>query len=70
LLSSDTVKLEIFDADHSYDEERLITLGNVQGQVLLIVWTERDDQVIRIISARKASRREAFAYYRFVSEQK
>lgn len=38
------------------DEARYLTLGRgYADEVLLVVWTERDRDVIRIISARKAS---------------
>lgn len=69
LLLSDEIQLEIFDADHSNSEERLMTLGPVSGKLILVVWTEREENVIRIISARKASRKELFLYYKFVSGQ-
>jgi len=69
LLLSDEIQLEMFDADHSNSEERLMTLGPVNGKLILVVWTEREENVIRIISARKASRKELFLYYKFVSGQ-
>jgi len=65
LLLSDEIQLEIFDADHSDNEERLMTLGPANGKLILVVWAEREEDVIRIISARKASRRELFLYYKF-----
>lgn len=69
LLLSDEIQLEIFDADHSDNEERLMTVGPVNGKLILVVWTEREEDVVRIISARKASRKEIFLYYKFKSEQ-
>ncbi|MHC4816450.1 MAG: BrnT family toxin [Planctomycetota bacterium] len=50
--------LEIFDAQ----EERFIAIGLVRRGVVLVVWTERDEDVIRIISARWATTREAQMY--------
>ncbi|MFM7165218.1 MAG: BrnT family toxin [Planctomycetaceae bacterium] len=50
----------IFDDDeHSQDELREIIVGqSVLGRLLLVSFTERDKMLVRIISARKATRRE------------
>ena len=50
--------------DHSEDEERFILLGCSSGLKLLIVCHcyRANDGVIRIISARKATKREAAFY--------
>ena len=60
---------EIFeDAEHSREEERLILLGmSTLLKTLVVVYTERtldetNEMVNRIISARKATRKE-FQYY-------
>jgi uncharacterized DUF497 family protein len=55
---------EIFsDEDHSNGEEREIIVGrSIFGRVLLISFTERSFNRIRIISARKATRRELKGY--------
>ncbi len=44
-----------------YGEERYRLLGKIDGRVFALVYTPRDD-VIRIISARKANRREVQEY--------
>jgi uncharacterized DUF497 family protein len=61
----DEFAIQFFDEDHSYDEERFLMLGMSSGAKLLIVChCERDHgAVIRIISARKATKRES-AFYR------
>ena len=46
--------LEIFDAEHSTTEDRFIAIGPIRRGLILIVWTERDEDTIRIISARWA----------------
>lgn len=51
----------------AHDEERFISVGAVEGIVLLIVWTPRDTKR-RIISARIASRRERHAYFQKLEE--
>ncbi|MDH3605282.1 MAG: BrnT family toxin [Candidatus Tectomicrobia bacterium] len=51
-----------FDDDRfDYDEDRYLTLGLLQGRVVLIAYTWREDR-IRIISMRKAMRREQEIY--------
>jgi hypothetical protein len=54
--------LAITMPDERFEEERLITIGvDGFGRVLVVVYTMRDDE-IRIISARKATRRERRQY--------
>jgi len=62
LFSSGRDYLEIFDAAHSEDEERFIAIGPIARGLVLVVSTEREHDVIRIISARWASRREQQLY--------
>lgn len=58
----DPLSLTGYDPDHSEDEDRYITIGrSVAGRLLLLSHTDRDGKV-RIISARKASRRERGDY--------
>jgi uncharacterized protein len=50
--------LEIFDEQHSDAEDRFISIGPIERGLVLVVWTERVDDVIRIISARWTTKRE------------
>jgi uncharacterized DUF497 family protein len=50
--------LERFDEDHSDDEERFIAIGPIRRGLVMVVWTERDGDTVRIISARWATRNE------------
>lgn len=61
----DEYAVQFFDEEHSAEEERFLMLGYSSGARLLIVChCERDHgNVIRIISARKATKRES-AFYR------
>jgi uncharacterized DUF497 family protein len=45
------------------DEERCRTIGVAYGNVLFVVTTLREDDICRIISARKATRHEQDRYY-------
>jgi uncharacterized DUF497 family protein len=49
--------------DSGSDEERWRIIGLAQGRVLFVVFTERGGDVKRIISARKATRREEREYF-------
>lgn len=53
--------IEMYDFEHSLDEDRFIALGKV-GDVLFVVYTERKD-FIRLISARLATNAERRIYY-------
>ena len=60
----DEFAVQFFDDEHSSDEDRFLLLGLSSGTRLLIVChCERDDgEVVRIISARKATQRESAFY--------
>jgi uncharacterized DUF497 family protein len=67
LLGSDVPSLTLYDEEHSMNEDRFITIGPARGTPLLVVWAERsEDDVIRIISARLATRREARLYKEYL----
>lgn len=53
--------IEIYDFEHSKDEDRYIAIGRV-GDILFVVFTERGDN-IRMISARLATDVERRLYY-------
>ncbi|MFO1197524.1 MAG: BrnT family toxin [Burkholderiaceae bacterium] len=60
----DEFAIQFFDDDHSSHEERFLLLGLSSGARLLIVChCERETgNVVRIISARKATKRESAFY--------
>ena len=43
----------VYRSDRS-DEERYVTVGPIDDRIIAVVWTPREDQVRRIISARRA----------------
>jgi uncharacterized protein len=58
----DPLALVIDDPSHSETEERFVLLGqSARRRLLVVMFTERDDTV-RLISARKATRRERRDY--------
>jgi len=59
---SDTLSLTIHDPLHSDEEDRFILIGNsYQNRLLVVAHTERSNK-IRIISARKATKKERKQY--------
>lgn len=58
--------LEIFDEEHSIAEDRFIAIGPIRRGLVLVVWTERDEDVVRIISARWATKVEQALYQSYV----
>jgi uncharacterized DUF497 family protein len=58
LFSSEVDCLEIYDDLHSLEEDRFIAVGPIQRGVIVVAYTERQDEVIRIVSARKATKGE------------
>ena len=60
----DEFAVQFFDTEHSSDEERFLLLGISTGaRLLLVCHCERESgNVIRIISARKATKRESMFY--------
>ena len=60
----DDLAVQFFDEDNSDDEDRFLLLGmSSTARLLLVCHCERDaGQLIRIISARKATKRESTFY--------
>jgi uncharacterized DUF497 family protein len=51
------------DITHSVGEDRAAILGrSVNGRILVVIFTERDPETIRLISARLAGRKERRGY--------
>jgi uncharacterized DUF497 family protein len=54
--------LEIFDSEHSDLEDRFIAIGPIRRGLIVVVYTEREEDVVRIIGARLANRNEQSLY--------
>jgi hypothetical protein len=54
--------LTALDGRGDYGEERWIALGWMKATMAVVVYVERRGSVIRIVSARKATKREAKRY--------
>lgn len=68
----DEKAIEFDDPDHSIGEERFLLLGFSQAlKILVVCHCYRDEElIIRIISARKATKKEQKAYFRGHDEKR
>lgn len=64
LVFSDYYRIEKYDELHSTNEDRYITIGeiNKNAVIVMVVYTDRTG-ITRIISARKATKQEKEEYY-------
>ncbi len=57
------------DSRKDYGETRKIGFGFIRGRLIVVAFTERHPDVIRIISARKANRREKAHYQEAIADE-
>ena len=69
LFTSGVDYLEIYDAEHSHEEDRFIAVGLVRRGLIVVVYTERQEDVVRIISARFATPRESRLFQKYTGEE-
>ena len=62
--------LDIYDAEHSGDEDRFIAIGPVGRSIVVVVYTEPAEGTVRIIGARSASASEARLFRRRMGEDR
>ena len=62
--------LEIFDSEHSVFEDRFIAIGPIERGLVVIVYTEREEDIIRIIGARWANNREQSLYRSYADQNR
>ena len=70
LFTTDAPVLEVYDVDHSETEDRFKSIGPVRRGLVLVVWTERSDDLVRIISAWWATKTEEQLYAEYVEDLK
>ena len=66
LFTSGAPVLEIYDVEHSVYEDRFKSIGPIENGMVLVVWTERNHDTIRIISAWWATEEEQAMYLEFL----
>jgi len=57
------------DDRDDYGEERFIGIGMLEGRIVVVIFTERGDKTIRIISMMKALNNERIRYEQYLREQ-
>jgi uncharacterized DUF497 family protein len=57
------------DTREDYGERRWTGLGMIRGRIAHVVFTERVPEIIRIISLRKATRRETKQYEKTIQDR-
>lgn len=70
LFAAESDYLEIFDEAHSETEDRFIAIGPILRGLILVAWTARDDETLRLISARWATEREQALYHSYMDERR
>lgn len=70
LFTSGSDYFEIFDEKHSDFEDRFIAIGPITRGLILVAWTARDDDTIRIISARWATEHEQALYHSYMDQRR
>lgn len=70
LFTTDAPVLEIYDVDHSETEDRFKSIGPIKRGLVLVVWTERADDLVRIISAWWATKAEQQLYIEYTENMK
>jgi len=68
LFQSEADYLEIFDEKHSVTEDRFIAIGPIRRGLVLVVWTEREEEIVRMMSARWATVAERNLYREYVRD--
>jgi uncharacterized protein len=59
----DPASVFVYDGDHSWAEDRFIIIGmSERERLLMVVYVERTELTVRLISARNATRRERRDY--------
>src|SRR5437867_13176089 len=69
LFVDDVNCLEVFDEEHSDEEDRFIALGTIKRGVIVVVYTEPEADGLRILSARMATKSERKRFEQFERKQ-
>jgi hypothetical protein len=62
LLRGAADSMVVFDDAHSNDEDRFVVIGPIARGIIVVAFTERDEETIRVRSARAATRTERRRY--------
>ncbi len=70
LFESGSDYLEIFDAEHSESEDRFIAIGPSASRLIVVVFSEPEEGLVRIIGTRRATNRERALYRSHMNRRK
>ena len=70
LFTSGVDYLEIYDVEHSEEDDRFIAIGLTRRGLLVVVFTEPHEERVRIISARFATAREGRLFGRYMEKSR
>jgi len=65
----DLPMLRAIDRRYSYEEDRYVGIGFLKLRVVVVVFVERDNDTIRIISLRKALKHERERFGKFLQDE-
>jgi uncharacterized DUF497 family protein len=68
LFTSGIEFLEIYDEEHADEEDRFIAIGPIRSGIIMVIYTEPREEVIRIVSARKATKKEVVLFHQHPKE--
>ena len=61
--------LEFSDTRYAYDEDRNIGIGFLRNFIVVVVFTERIGDTIRIISLRRAVKHERIKFFKYIQNE-
>jgi uncharacterized protein len=64
----DSMATDLLDDRFAYGEERWVMVGRSGARFLAVVYVQRGDDTVHIISAREATRKEIDDYFRAASD--
>lgn len=59
-------RLDMYDDEHSHAEDRFLAVGSSGRAILAVVYSEPEDDLYRIISARRVTKEEMRQYLAFL----
>jgi uncharacterized DUF497 family protein len=61
--------LEVFDQEHSETEERFVAIGLIGRGLIVLIWTQSEEDTAHIISARFATKGEEKLYESYMGRK-
>jgi uncharacterized DUF497 family protein len=66
----DSERLDFYDSEHSEIEDRFTVIGAIDRGMIVVVYVEPSEDVVRMISARPATRHEIRLFVEYISGTK